>query len=392
MFKRISGNTIIMLIAISVVVGFFVGTNSERILSVVGPAFGIKVYAGEVDLSSLQHTYKALKANYDGTLDDAKLIEGANKGMVSAVADTYTSYLTSSEASAFEDDLSGTIGGGIGAEIGLRNGNITIVRVLKDNAAINAGLKDGDMILMINDQSTAGWTVEQAVTQIRGDVDTTVKLLVQRAGDIKDYTITRALVTNPSVDGSVTDGIGIMTISRFDNQTTDLARALAQDFKKQNVKGIILDLRDNGGGYVDAAQAVASLWLDNKVIVTERTNGQVTTTLKSGSNALLAGIPTVVLVNSGSASASEIVAGALQDYKIAKLVGEKTFGKGSVQKLIGLPDGAELKVTVAKWYTPNGKNIMTEGIAPDIMTTISQSDVDTNQDPQMDAAIKELGL
>ena len=152
-----------------------------------------------------------------------------------------------------------------------------------------------------------------------------------------------------------------------------------------------MDLRYNGGGYVDAAQDVAGLWLDGKVVVTERAGGQVISTLKSGNNALLAGIPTVVLVNSGSASASEIVAGALQDYKVAKLVGERTFGKGSVQKLIKLPEGAELKVTIARWYTPNGKNITTDGINPDISASYTQADADAGQDPQLEAAKKELG-
>lgn len=390
--KRLSANVVFILIALTAVVGFFAGTRSNQIMSVIGPVFGVKTYAGDIDLSSIEATFRALKANYDGNLDNQKLIEGANKGLVNAAGDSYTLYMTSSEASAFEDDLSGTVGSGIGAEIGLRNGNVTIIRVLKSNPAIDAGLKDGDTILKVNDQSTTGWTVAQAVGQIRGEAGTTVKLSIQRGSEIKDYTVTRATITNPSVGSSVTGTLGIMTISRFDNQTTDLARAAAQDFKNQGVKAIILDLRDNGGGYVDAAQAVTGLWIDNKVVVTERTNGQVVSTLKSGSNPLLAGIPTVVLVNSASASASEIVAGALQDYDVVKLVGEKTFGKGSVQKLIGLPDGAELKVTVAKWYTPNGKNIMTDGIMPDITVTLSQADTDAGNDPQLDAAKKQLGF
>jgi carboxyl-terminal processing protease len=390
--KRLSGNVVVLLVAASVAVGYFAGTRNDQILSVIGPVFGYKIYASDIDLSSVQATYKALKANYDGTLDDNSLIEGANKGLVDATGDNYTSYMTSAEASAFQDDLSGTIGGGIGAEIGLRNGNVTIVRVLKSNPAVAAGLKDGDTILKVNDQSTSGWTVEQAVAQIRGEPGTTVKLLIERDGEAKEHTVTRDIITNPSVDSSITDGVGTITISRFDNQTTDLVRAVAQDFKDQGVRAIILDLRNNGGGYVDAAQAVVGLWVDNKVVVTERANGQVVTTLKSGSNPLLADIPTVVLVNYASASSSEIVAGALQDYGVAKLVGEKTFGKGSVQKLVALPEGAELKVTVARWYTPNGRNIMTEGIMPDSTVSLSQADVDAGNDPQLSAAKKQLGL
>ncbi len=390
--KVVSANVLFLIIAVTAVLAFFAGTRSDQIMAVVGPIFGVKVYAGDIDLSSVEATYRSLKANYDGKLDDKALIDGANKGLVNAAGDTYTLYMNAAEAASFEDDLSGTIGGGIGAEISTRSGNITIVRVLKDNPAIKAGLQAGDMVVKINDESTTGQTVEQAVSKIRGEVGTTVKLLINRGGEEKEFTVTRATVNNPSVDSSVVDGVGTITITRFDNATAGLARATAQDFKNKNVKAIILDLRGNGGGYVDAAQDILSLWLDNKVVVTERTNGQVVSTLKSGSNALLAGIPTVVLVDNGSASASEIVAGALQDYRAAKLVGEKTFGKGSVQKLINLPNGAELKVTVARWYTPNGKNITTQGITPDVTATLTQEDVDAGKDPQLDAARKALGL
>ncbi len=390
--KSLSANALFLIIALTAAVGFFAGTQSNRIIAFIGPIFGVKTYAGTIDLSSIQSTYQVLKGNFDGKLDDKTLIDGANKGLVSAAGDQYTLYLNAQEAASFADDLSGSIGGGIGAEISLRSGKVTIVRVLKDNPAIKAGLQAGDTVLKINDESTGGMTVEQAVSKIRGEDGTTVKLSISRAGETKEFSVTRAIVANPSVYASVSGGIGTMTISRFDSETASLARAAAQDFKKQNVKGIILDLRGNGGGYVDAAQDVVGLWLEDKIVVSERTNGVVVSTLKSGSNALLSGIPTVVVVNSGSASASEIVSGALQDYKVAKLVGEKTFGKGSVQKLIELPDGAELKVTVARWYTPNGKNITKEGITPDVSATYTQADADAGKDPQIDAAVKELGL
>jgi len=390
--KPLSTNLLFLIIAATAVFGFVAGTRSEQILSVVGPVFGVKVYAGDIDLSSVQATYKALKANYDGTLSDKTLAEGANKGLVSAAGDAYTLYMDSKETNSFENDLSGNIGGGIGAEVGLRQSKITIIRTLKSNPAEAAGLNAGDTVLSVNDQATTGWTVEQAVAQIRGEAGTTVKLSVQRGTEVKEFTITRAIISNPSVESSVTNGVGTLTITRFDSETGTLARAAARDFKSQGVKAVILDLRGNGGGYLTAAQDVAGLWLDNQVVVSERTNGKVVDELKSGSDAILAGIHTVVLVNAGSASASEIVAGALQDHGAAKLVGEKTFGKGSVQKLITLPEGAQLKVTVARWYTPNGKNITKEGITPNITATLAQKDVDAGIDPQLDAAKKELGL
>ncbi len=390
--KTLSSNAWFLILAATAVLGFFGGMNSNRIMSVIGPVFGQKIYAGNIDLSSVESTYRALKANYDGNLDDKALIEGANKGLVAAAGDTYTLYMNSTESTTFSDDLTGNIGGGIGAEIGTRNGQVYIIRVLKGNPAEKAGLMAGDVITAVNDQSTNGWTVEKTVGQVRGDVGTTVKLTVLRGADSKNFTITRDTITNPSVDSSVVGGVGILTISRFDSETSSLARAAAQDFKTQGVKAVILDLRGNGGGYVDAAQDVAGLWLDNKVVVTEKTNDVVVSQLKSGSNPILAGLPTVVLVDGGTASASEIVSGALQDYKVAKLVGEKTFGKGSVQKLISLPDGAELKVTVARWYTPAGKNITKEGITPDITASITQQNINDGVDPQMDAAKKALGL
>lgn len=390
--KNPSSGAIFVLVAFTATLGYVAGSYHYQIEAAIGPIFGYKFHSGVIDLSSIQQTYSKLAANYDGKLDVTKLIQGANRGLVDAVGDTYTTYMTADESADFDDSLTGNIGGGIGAEIGIKNDKITIIRTLDNNPAKAAGLNANDVILSINDQATTDWTVDQAVTRIRGEEGTTVKLTIQRGSEVKEFTITRAIINNPSVTSDVSDGVGTLTISRFDSETGSLARIAAQNFKKQAVKAVILDLRGNGGGYVDAAQEVASLWLDNKVIVTERTGVTIKDTIKSGDNALLAGIPTVVLVNGGSASASEIVAGALQDYKVAKLVGEATFGKGSVQKLVSLDDGAELKVTIARWYTPNGKNITNGGITPDSVVSLTQDDVDNSVDPQVDAAKKILGL
>lgn len=381
--------TVVLAIGIIFILGlgYIAGTFNTQILSTLAPAFGVKAYSGTLDLSSLQNTYQALKANYDGTIDDSKLVEAANKGMVSALGDDYTVYFNATEAKSFSDDLTGTIGGGIGVELSLRNGQVTVVRVLADNPAEKVGMAVGDVITKVNDEaipSTAA--VNDVVMKVRGDAGTTVKITVLRGTETKEFTITRAQVTNPSVYSTVKDGVGIMTISRFDDQTGQLARAAAQSFKAQNVKSVILDLRGNGGGYITAAQDVVGLWLNNKTVVTEKTNGKVVDELKSGTDAILAGLPTVVLVNASSASASEITAGALQDNGVAKLVGEKTFGKGSVQKLLSLPSGAELKVTIAKWYTPNGKNISKQGIAVDKEVPLTTDDINAGRDPQLDAA------
>lgn len=389
-FKTWPG-TWFVLIALAVAIGYVAGVYHYQIEASIGPVFGYNAHSGSIDLSSVQQTYNQLAANFDGKLDTTALIQGANHGLVEAAGDTYTVYMSPQESTDYNNNLSGDIGGGIGAEIGIKNNQITIIRTLADNAAIKAGLQANDIVLKVNNQSTSGMTVDKVVGLVRGDPGTTVKLNIMRGDTVKDYTITREIINNPSVDSSISGDVGTITIIRFDAETGNLARLAAQDFKNHGVKAVILDLRNNGGGFVNAATDVAGLWLDNKVVVTERNGTVIRDTLRTGDSAILNGIPTAVLVNGNTASASEIVAGALQDYKVAKLVGEKTFGKGSVQELISLDGGAQLKVTTARWYTPNGKNISKEGIKPDVSATLSKSDVDNGSDPQLDAAKKLLG-
>lgn len=391
-FNRVNSKFLFIGFAAVAVLGYVAGTYNTQIIAAIGPVFGYRPHAATLDLSSLQTVYSQLAANYDTKLDNSKLIDGALHGMVSAAGDTYTVYMNKTESSSFNDDLSGNLGGGIGAAVGLKNNLITISSVLANNPAKAAGLQSNDVISAINGKSTAGLSVEQAVTLIRGDVGTTVKLTIIRDGVTKDYSLTRETINDPSVTSTVDGTLGTITITRFDSDTGDLARQAAQSFVSKGVKNVILDLRDNGGGYLTAAQDVAGLWLNDKVVVTERVGSKTVDTIKSTDNPLLAGLPTVILVNANSASASEIVSGALQDYGAAKLVGEKTFGKGSVQKLIDLDGGAQLKVTVAKWYTPKGKNINHQGITPNVVVKYTQSDVDAGVDPQLDAAKKALGL
>jgi len=382
----ISKNLYFVSIAVVAVIGFVAGTRGDDIMRAVGPAFGFKVAASSINLDSVEKTYEQLAANYDGKLDTQKLIDGASRGLVAAAGDQFTVFMDTKEAAAFNDDLSGNIGGGIGAEIGVRSGQPTITRIIADNPAKKAGLMSGDVITAVNDESAKGWTAAKTADAIRGEVGTTVKVTILRDGKSKDYTITRATVDNPSVYSKVDGDLGVLTITRFDDQTGTLARKAAEAFKQDGVKKVILDLRDNGGGYLTAAQDVAGLWLNDKVVVSERTGGKTTDTLKSDSDPILNGLPTVVLVNGDTASASEIVSGALQDHGVATLIGEKTFGKGTVQKVIELGGGSVLKVTVAHWYTPNGKSINHQGITPDKIVKLSAADVSAGRDPQMNAA------
>lgn len=353
-------------------------------------SFGGLLGREDLDLSSVQQTYRELKANFDGDIDDATLIEGANKGMVDSLGDQYTVFLNSKESTDFDNSLTGNIGGGIGVEVGTRNNQPTVVRVLQGNPAEKAGVQVSDVIVKVNDEDVKGWTTSEIVSKIRGEVDTTVKITMNRGGVEKDFTVTRATVNNPSAFGEIKNNVGVLTITRFDDNTASLARAVARDFKDKGVKGVVLDLRGNGGGYVTAAQDVAGIWLNKQVVVTERRGGTVTDELKSGGDPILNGIPTVVLVNESSASASEIVAGALRDHKVAKLVGETTFGKGSVQKLVNLTGGATLKVTIARWYTPAGDNISETGIKPDTIILRTSDDINAGRDPQLDGAVNSF--
>ncbi|MAU34277.1 peptidase S41 [Candidatus Saccharibacteria bacterium] len=388
--QRIPTAAVIIAFILTLGLGYAVGTFNSQIVGFIGPLIGIKAHTGTLDLSSVQSTYQALKTHYDGKLDDAALIEGASRGLVEAAGDDYTQYFSAPEAEQFSDDLSGNIGGGIGVELGTRNDVVTVVRTLPGNPGAEAGLLAGDIITAVNDESALEWSLDDVVSRVRGEIGTTVKLSVLRGDEEKDFTITRAEITSPSVYSSVEDGIGYLTISRFDQQTASLARQAARSFADQNVRGVVVDLRGNGGGYLTAAQEVAGIWLDRKVVVTERSGDRVVDELYSSSSPILNGVPTMVLVDSTSASASEIVAGALQEYGAATLIGDTTFGKGSVQQLINLPDGAQLKVTIARWYTPKGKNISETGIEPDVSVERTFDDVNAGRDPQREAATERL--
>lgn len=382
--------THIAVFLVAIVIAFIAGTRADTIKSAL---FQKTTGSSTLDFGSVQSLYRELAGSYDGKLDQQKLIDGAKKGMVDAVGDPYTVYFTADEAKEFLSDLEGTFEG-IGAELAKRDGQLTIVSTLDGSPALRSGLQAKDTIIQVNGEDTTGWSVEEAVKKIRGKKGTTVKLTVARASEDKplEIGVTRDTITDASVKTEVTnDNIGVLRITRFgQTDTVQLAREAAADFKQKNVKGIVLDLRGNGGGYLQAAQEIASLWMRDKVVVSERKEGKVIDTLKTTGSAPLEGIPTVVLVNGGSASASEILAGALKDNGAASIVGEKTFGKGVVQDVRQLDDGGSLKVTIASWYTPNGKNISKEGITPDEVVELTEEDVAASRDPQKDKALEKL--
>lgn len=388
--KTRSQNKRFIIFSIVLLAGVGLGFGIDRYSYDIFTIVGLAPKQSQLDTSSLQQTYSTLKANYDGPIDENKLIEAANSAMVQAVGDDYTVYMNKKTAEAFNDDLSGSIGSGIGVEMTSRSGRITVLRVLADNPALRAGIKPGDVITAVDDKSIAGLDLATVVSKIRGPTGSKVKVTIDRDGKMMDFTMARETINNQSVDSFVKDGVGVIRILRFDEKTGELARAAAKNLLAQGVKGIIVDLRNNGGGYVSAAQDVASLWLDDQVIMTERTNGQIVDTIKSERNTLLANTKTVVLINGSSASASEILAGALKEYGKATVIGEKSFGKGSVQKLFGVDNGALIKITVAKWYTPNGNNINGNGITPDIIIKYDEADFNKGIDTQLDGAILNI--
>ena len=322
---------------------------------------------GTLNYSSVTQEYRALIDNYDGKLTQSQLLNGLKHGLAQAANDPYTEYFTPAEAKSFNNELNNSFGG-IGAELSQNSsGEIEVMSPLKGYPAAKAGLQAKDIIADINGNSTANMTVTQAVDAIRGKAGTEVKLTIARGNNVFNVSIERQNITVPSVSYKILSGnIGYISIITFANDTSGLIQQAAQSMVNHHVKGIILDLRDNPGGLVTSAVATASEWLKpGQEIMQERRGSQVVKTYRATGGDILNGIPTVVLVNGGSASASEITAGALHDNHDAYIIGTKTFGKGVVQALLNLSDGGELKVTIAAWYRPDGQDINKIGITPD---------------------------
>ena len=373
-------------LVIVAIVSFVAGARSDALFANVASVFGVRTSNKTIDLSSVQKTYQELVANYDGKLDTQKLIYGANRGLVEAAGDPHTTYMDPDETKEFDKSLSGQIGGGIGAEIGLRNNKPTIIKPLENSPAQKAGIKAGEVIVKVNDEASSDWSVEKVVSKIRGEVGTSVKLTLLSGGQTREVSVVRQNIVSPAVESEIDGEIGILKVNRFGDDTVSLSRKYASEFVEKGVKKVILDLRNNPGGTVGAAQGLLGIWLDNQIAMTERRGSEIVKTLRTTGTPILGNMKTVVLINGNSASASEITAGALREYGKATLVGQKSYGKGSVQIVLGLPGGSQMKVTEARWYTPKGKNIDKTGIEPDIKVDLSSDDVNNNVDPQMDKA------
>ncbi len=347
----------------------------------------------EIDFDLFWQVWNDIKTSYvSQPIDETKLFYGAMRGMVAAIGDPYSDFFDPATAAAFDQELSGSFSG-IGVEIGKRNGTIVVIAPLEGSPGARAGLQPGDIILAINKQDALDMPLDQAVSLIRGEEGTTVDLLIleKDAEEPRTISVLRQKIEHVGLRWSYQDGIAILKLSGFDSETDALLNAFIREVEgREDVRGIVLDMRNDPGGYLEMAIEVASEWIEEGVIVRERDNTGEERQHQARGRARLANYPTIVLVNEGSASASEIVAGALQDYAEAILVGQTTFGKGSVQKYESLSDSSAFKLTVAKWYTPEGRAIDEVGITPDVVVELTEDDFNPDRDPQLDKALELL--
>ncbi|MBP7857513.1 MAG: S41 family peptidase [Candidatus Saccharimonadales bacterium] len=349
----------------------------------------------QFDYTQVDEVYQAIREKYDGKLTERQVLDGLKHGLAESTKDPYTEFFTATEAEEFNDDLQGTISG-VGAKLELdQDSNVVIVAPLSGSPAETAGLRAKDIIVGIDGKTTSGMTATEAVLKIRGKKGTTVKLTIVRdKKDQLEFTITRDTIHVPTVESKVLDGnIGYLQVSQFSDDTDELAAKAARDFVDKGVNAVVLDLRDNPGGEVSSSVGLSGLWLDNGDVVVQQKRGGVVSEINrvTGSVSPLKGMKTVVLINGGSASASEITALALRDKAGARIIGEKSYGKGVVQQLLPFDDGSSLKVTVGKWYSPKGTNIDKKGITPDQMVKPSDEDIKNKNDIQLQAAQSWLG-
>lgn len=351
---------------------------------------------GALKMDLFWETLDILQSKYvdEQAFENDKLLFGAITGMVNSLEDPYTVFMDPKENKDFRQSLAGELQG-IGAELTMKEGLLTVVSPLKNSPASKAGLRPEDIVVKINNEETADFTLEQAVMRIRGPKGTSVLLTIlhKEEDETNDISITRDVINIDSVSWEMTKNtIAHLSINQFGETTTlEFQNAIGEILLKQP-KGLIVDLRFNSGGYLDSSVKIVSEFLEEEkpVVSIKKRNGDQKEVYETTGGGRMLEIPIVVLINKGSASASEIVAGALQDYKRAHIMGEQSFGKGTVQEVEPLTGGSSLRVTIAKWHTPNGISISEKGITPDEAIEMSVEDYKEKRDPQLDAAIEYL--
>lgn len=371
----------------------------------IGNGMGSKAAAMSATTTLDSELFQSVRTNLDNkfvfwksssTLPTLKELEyGMIRGYVESFKDPYTVFMPPKEAKSFAENVKGSFGG-VGMTVGMKDANIVVIAPLKDSPAMKAGIKAGDIITAVDKKSVAGMTSDEAVTYIRGELDTPVTITVLHPGAkaTNDITIIRKEIKIPTIDTEKKSGVFVLHLYNFSAESPDLFRNAMNEFLQSGLTRLVIDLRGNPGGYLEAAVNMASYFLKEGQVVVSEKQGKTEAQINHRSTGIV-GLPStikvVVLVDNGSASASEILAGALKDQGIAKVVGVKSFGKGSVQELINLEGGASLKVTIAKWFTPNGVNISEQGITPDVevhATTSMKLKDGTIRDMQLEKAIE----
>lgn len=348
----------------------------------------------DLDFSFFGEVYHLLENNFPDfdSVDDKKLMYGVVRGLISALDDPHTTFFDPERSKIFLEDVSGEFEG-VGIEIGIRKGGLQVIAPLKDTPAYKAGMKSGDIILSIDDEATEDISIEEAVQKIRGPKGEAVILEVFREGNVKEFTIIRDTIKIPSINWKLIEGdIAYIELYHFhENISNDFAR-VSREILSSPAKKIILDLRNNPGGFFGSAISISSKFIEQgKVVVietnlTEREKDNLLRT--TGGPPIFLDYPVVILINEGSASASEIVAGAIRDQRDSVVVGTKSFGKGSIQRIHDLSDGSMVKITEKYFLTPNGTIIDKEGITPDIEIEITEENIKNEVDPQLDETIK----
>lgn len=380
--------------SLGIYVGYYRRPEIDKVFSVTNKNTQVNTVA---DFNSFWKVWNLLneKSLYSKKITDQDRVWGAISGLASSLKDPYTVFFSPEENKLFKDEIKGSFGG-IGAEIGLKDKLLTIIAPLKDNPAIKAGIKSGDKILKIDKVDTSDMTIDKAISLIRGPKGSVVTLLIFRPENklTSEIKITRDIISVPTIDTELRpDNIFVIKFYSFSENSANLFQEALNKFVSSHSHKLILDLRGNPGGYLDSAVAIGSWFIDEgKPIVSEDFGGSQKTIIyrSYGPRLFNKSLDFVVLVDRGSASASEILAGALKEHGIATLIGEKTFGKGSVQELVNITDTTSLKVTVARWLTPNGVSISEHGLDPDIVIPFTIKDVEAKHDPQMDKAIEVL--
>jgi len=397
-FKTRKTTAVILLVAgffaLGIYIGFYSRPAVDKITNISNKNTPIEIKA---DFEPFWKVWNIINEKYPNasTTTDQNRVYGAISGLIGSLNDPYSVFFDPEDTKTFEDDIAGSFSG-IGLEVGIKDKILTVIAPLKDTPAYKTGIKSGDKILKIDKTITSDLSIEEAIKLIRGEKGTLVSLTIFRNGEKKsrEIKVVRDIINTPTLDTELRkDNIFVVTLYSFSTNSADLFRDAIKKFYESKSDKLLLDLRGNPGGYLDSAVDMASWFLPSgKAVVTEdySDNAKQKIHRSVGYNIFTDKLKFVILIDSGSASASEILAGAMQDYGKAKLVGEKSYGKGSVQEVVDVTPNTILKITVAKWLTPNGNSISEKGLTPDYPIEITQKDIDAKKDPQIEKAIELL--